>query len=191
MHAFHRFIIVNMFTIGCASAAMAAEAGGPLPAPAEPPSVAESHGFDFEFGDWLVSHRVKRPDGSWLTFDGTCTTRPLAGGLGNVEEHVFNKASGVTRGVAIRAFRPDTKEWAIWWIDGRNPHGALDPPVIGRFENGTGTFTSEGPLNGKIIRTRYLWSQITKTSARWEQASSDDSGKTWDTNWIMVFQRKE
>jgi len=30
---------------------------------------------------------------------------------------------------------------------------------------------------------------ITPTSARWEQASSEDSGKTWDANWIMEFRR--
>jgi hypothetical protein len=40
----------------------------------------------------------------------------------------------------------------------------------GRFVNGVGTFYSDGDINGKPVRTRYTWSQITKTSARWEQA---------------------
>ena len=39
------------------------------------------------------------------------------------------------------------------------------------------------------IRTRYIWGNITPTSARWEQATSKDSGRTWETNWIMQFQR--
>jgi hypothetical protein len=25
--------------------------------------------------------------------------------------------------------------------------------------------------------------------ARWEQAFSEDSGQTWETNWVMVFGR--
>lgn len=29
-------------------------------------------------------------------------------------------------------------QWAIWWVDSRAPHGALDPPVKGRFEKGVG-----------------------------------------------------
>ena len=59
-----------------------------------------------------------------------------------------------------------------------------------RFENGVGTFYSDSTTNGKTVRTRFTWSQITPTSARWEQATSDDAGKTWDTNWIMEFRRK-
>jgi hypothetical protein len=34
-----------------------------------------------------------------------------------------------------------------------------------------------------------MWSRITATSAHWEQALSSDGGKTWETNWIMEFQR--
>jgi len=26
----------------------------------------------------------------------------------------------------INAYDPEAGLWAIWWIDGRNPHGALD-----------------------------------------------------------------
>ena len=38
---------------------------------------------------------------------------------------------------------------------------------------------------------RLQWSAITPTSARWEQASSADDGKAWQTNWIMELQRVE
>jgi hypothetical protein len=107
----------------------------------------------------------------------------------NVEEHRFDRPGGVTRGVALRAYDAKTARWAIWWVDSRNPHGALDPPVIGRFEKGVGTFYSDGVVDGKAIRTRFVWSQITATSAHWEQAYSSDSGKTWVTNWIMDFRR--
>jgi hypothetical protein len=146
--------------------------------------------FDFEFGDWTVHHRVKRATtGEWFEFEGTANARPILGGLGNVEDCLFHRPGGDTRGVALRTYDPATAEWAIWWVDSRTPHGALDPPVKGHFEKGVGTFYSDGEMNGKPVRTRFIWSQITAKSARWEQAFSYDAGKTWDTNWVMEFQR--
>lgn len=154
-----------------------------------PGNLSGVHDFDFEVGSWRVHHRVRRANGDWFEFEGTCTDRPLMLGAGNVEDHVFKKPEGTTTGVGLRAYDPKTAQWAIWWIDGRDPHGALDPPVKGRFQNGIGTFYADGMLNGKPARTRFVWSKITATSAHWEQAYSSDGGKTWETNWYMDFTR--
>lgn len=148
------------------------------------------HDFDFELGKWRVHHRAKR-NGQWAEFDGTCTNRGLIDGSANVEEHTFFRTAGTSYGIAVRAYDPKTGTWAIWWIDGRDPHGALDPPVKGRFVDGVGTFYADSVVDGKTTRTRFLWSRITAKSARWEQASSTDLGKTWDTNWVMEFSRVE
>ncbi len=59
----------------------------------------------------------------------------------------------------------------------------------GRFVNGVGNFYADGEVNGRQTRTRFTWSQITKTSARWEQSFSYDAGKTWESNWVMEFKR--
>jgi len=148
-----------------------------------------AHDFDFEFGDWNVHHRVKRATGEWIEFEGTANARPILGGLGNVEDCLFHRPAGDTRGVAMRTYDPASAQWAIWWVDSRTPHGALDPPVKGRFEKGVGTFYSDSEINGKPVRTRFTWSAITASAARWEQAFSYDAGKTWETNWVMEFRR--
>lgn len=162
-------------------------------APPAPASSAQARGGDFAFqvGEWRVHHRVKRAGQTdWQEFEGECSDRAAMGGLANVEDNIFYRPEGVSRGLALRTFDPATGEWAIWWIDGRNPHGALDPPMKGRFVAGVGTFYADGELNGKPVRTRFIWSQITATSAQWEQAYSFDAGRTWDTNWIMQFRRR-
>jgi hypothetical protein len=193
---------MKTFRIRFAAGVLAAAMGSIAPAHSQDTSKSTQaaaanlsglHDFDFQVGGWRVHHRVKRPVDSqqWLEFDGTCSNRGLMNGWANVEDHTFNKPTGVTRGVALRAYDPKTAQWAIWWIDGRDPFGTLDPPVKGRFVNGVGTFYSDSTLDGKPIRTRFIWSRITPISARWEQAYSSDAGKMWETNWIMEFKRAD
>ena len=147
--------------------------------------------FDFLMGDWRVHHRIKRPlpNGQWSEFEGDCSERPLMGGRGNVEEHRFERPTGVTYGIAIRAYDPKTGEWAIWWIDSRAPHGDMDPPMKGRFVDGIGTFYSDSEMDGKPIKVRFIWSGARDGKPHWEQAYSVDGGKTWAVNWIMDFER--
>jgi len=150
------------------------------------------HDFDFMFGDWRVHHRTLKPGAHvWAEFDGTSTTRPIMGGAGNLEDNVLNPASGSYRASAVRAYDAKTAQWAIWWIDGRNPHGSLDPPVKGRFENGVGRFYSDYEQDGKAMRVRYTWTHASPTAAHWEQAASSDAGATWQTNWTMEFTRRD
>ena len=61
---------------------------------------------------------------------------------------------------------------------------------MGRFEDGRGTFHGDDELDGKPIRVVFRWTDITPTSARWEQAFSADGGKTWETNWRMTMTRE-
>jgi hypothetical protein len=177
------FILATLIVAATASAADSSSQAG------QSIKFTGPHGFDFEIGEWKVHHRIKRQD-RWIEMEGTCIDRPAMDGSANIEEHTFERPEGITRGMAVRAFDPKTGLWAIWWIDSRNPHVAMDPPMKGSFVNGVGTFYAEGPVNGQTIRTRFLWSHITRSSARWEQASSSDDGKTWDTNWVMEFARK-
>ena len=161
------------------------------PAPAtSPAAVGWLHDFDFLFGDWKVHHHVfKVALNAWVDFEGTSSIRPIMDGAGNLEDNVLAAPSGTYRAAALRAYDQATGQWAIWWLDGRSPHGLLDPPVKGGFVQGVGNFYSDDILNGQPSRTRYTWSRITPTSARWEQAFSSDAGKTWVTNWTMDFTR--
>jgi hypothetical protein len=154
------------------------------------PRAAGVHDFDFFVGEWRVHHRRLTPDGrEWLDFEGTACHRKLMGGEGNLEEHALDAPKGAYRAVALRSYDSKTGLWAIWWLDERRPSGPIGPPVKGRFENGIGTFYADYTHDGKPVRVRFIWSQITATSARWEQAYSPDAGKTWETNWIMEFRR--
>ena len=59
--------------------------------------------------------------------------------------------------------------------------------MIGSFQDGVGTFYADETFQGRPIKVRFLWKDITPTSHQWEQAFSADGGKTWETNWITRF----
>jgi hypothetical protein len=62
-------------------------------------------------------------------------------------------------------------------------------PMVGEFKDGRGQFFDQEAFQGRAILVRNGFSDITSDSSRFEQAFSDDGGKTWETNWIMTFTR--
>lgn len=149
------------------------------------------HDFDFLIGDWAVAHRRLRRrlagDDSWDEFAGACAMRPVIGGLGNVDDNYLELPDGPYRAAAMRLFDPSKRRWSIWWIDGRVLR--FDVPVHGGFADGVGTFIGEDSFEGRPILVRFTWSEITKESARWSQAFSEDGGNSWELNWDMRFRR--
>jgi hypothetical protein len=132
---------------------------------------------------------VKPLSGSdeWESTDGTLTCHNLFDGAANVDE-VDLPGFGF-KGISLRLLNPSTQEWSIYWVNSRNGQLAL-PPVVGHFdEHGVGEFFSEEEWEGREIRVRYRWSDITPNTARWEQAFSVDQGETWETNWDADFTR--
>jgi len=147
--------------------------------------------FAFQTGDWRVRHRKLRrrlaQDHEWIEFDGLCSAWEFMDGAANLDDHVFDDPQGPYRGASLRRLDPQTGRWSIWWWDSRRSE--LDPPVVGDFEDGIGRFETDDTLDGRPIKVRFLWSHITADAARWEQAFSPDDGATWETNWVMLFER--
>ena len=59
----------------------------------------------------------------------------------------------------------------------------------GSFEAGIGSFYAEEDFEGRPIRVHFLWTRTDTAAPRWEQAFSEDGGRTWETNWEMDFTR--
>jgi hypothetical protein len=158
----------------------------------EQPGVSGARDFDFFVGRWTVQHRRLKQrlaqSDEWEIFSGTCETRLILDGQANIDDNVIELPGCAYRAATLRAFDASTGTWSIWWLDARNPH-QLDPPVVGTFTNGVGTFYANDVLRGRPIMVRFVWSDIAEKSARWQQAFSDDAGKTWETNWTMDFRR--
>ena len=147
--------------------------------------------FNFLIGAWKVHHRSlkARLKGSteWGEFKGEMTCRKILNGLGNLDENFIYWNTGPVEAITLRLFNPASREWSIYWSTDRT--GILDVPMIGRFKDGIGLFFSQEIFESRHIYSRFIWSKITANSCQWEQAFSEDGGKTWETNWIMEFER--
>ena len=147
--------------------------------------------FDFLIGSWKVHHhmlkdRLKKST-EWLDFEGDTVVRKILNGVGNMDENLIHMPTGQVHAITLRLFNTQAKEWNIYWST--NKTGILDVPVIGKFKDGIGEFYSQELFEGRHIYSRFIWSKVTKSSAQWEQAFSDDGSKTWETNWVMNFER--
>ena len=151
------------------------------------------HDFDFELGTWRIHlKRLVHPltgSNDWIEFDGTSVTRKLWDGRAQIEQFETDGVSakgnggGHIEGLTLRLYNPESRQWSLYW--GTSKSGALSlPATVGEFKDGRGEFYDQEPFNGRMILVRFLWSGITPNSAHFEQAFSDDGGKTWEVNWI-------
>ncbi|MCW2879746.1 MAG: hypothetical protein JWQ95_3846 [Sphaerisporangium sp.] len=146
--------------------------------------------FDFLTGSWDVANRWRTDfldeTSEWEEFPAVSHASRHFDGGANFDEITF-QTKGFA-GLTLRLYDPERQEWSLYWSSKRT--GKLFPPVVGRFTDGRGEFYGDDTHAGKEIRARFIWSGITETSARWEQAFSMDGEKTWITNWIMDLTRR-
>lgn len=147
--------------------------------------------FDFEIGSWRTKLRllVSPLTGSneWVEYEGTSVVSPVLDGDANLVELDAQGPAGRIRGLSLRLYDPEAKQWSLNFSNIRT--GRLTPPVIGEFRNGRGEFYGQEQINGRTVLVRFVISDVTPTSARFEQAFSADGGQTWEVNWIAVDTR--
>lgn len=149
------------------------------------------HDFDFEIGTWRTRlSRLQNPltgSTTWVEYEGTSVVRKIWNGRANLVELDVSGPAGRIEALSLRLYNPESRQWSLNFSNVRG--GTLSPPTIGEFRNGRGEFYSQETLNGRAILVRFVISDITPTSCRFEQAFSDDGGKTWEVNWIATDTR--
>jgi hypothetical protein len=150
-----------------------------------------SRDFDFEIGTWKtqLKRRLRPLTGSneWAEYDGTSIVTKVLGGKANLVELDVTGPTGHIEGMSLRLYNPDARQWSLNFSNAAS--GTLTPPVIGEFKNGRGEFYGADTLGGRAILVRFVIFDVTPNSAKFEQAFSNDGGKTWEVNWIAVDTR--
>ena len=150
-----------------------------------------SHDFDFEIGAWKTQlRRLVHPltgSTSWVEYDGTTIVSKVWNGKANLVELNVSGPAGHIEALSLRLYNPDSHQWSLNFSNSAG--GRMGVPTIGEFKNGRGEFYDQEPLDGRAILVRFVISDITPNSCHFEQAFSDDGGKTWEVNWIATDTR--
>jgi hypothetical protein len=150
------------------------------------------HDFDFEIGTWKTHlSRLQHPlTGStkWVEYEGTSVVRKIWDGRANLLELEVDGPAGHIEALSLRLYNPESHQWSLNFAS--SAAGTLGaPPSIGEFKSGRGEFYDQEMLGARAILVRFVISDITPKSCRFEQAFSDDGGKTWEVNWIAIDTR--
>ncbi len=147
--------------------------------------------FSFLYGPWTIVHRRLRECMSgcteWDTFETQYEAWQLLDGAANMDRVTGQVDGKPFEGVSFRTCEKESGEWTIYWADIWNTE--LREQVRGHFESGVGVFYGTEVYGDVQYRMRFLWKDITSTTARWEQAYQHPETGEWETNWTMDFAR--
>jgi hypothetical protein len=153
-----------------------------------------AHDFDFLIGNWQARVLVLRDrlvgSTKWVEEDGISNHRKLLDTDANFEEFdaYSDELKKRNKGQTLRMYNPATHQWSIYLLD--LDKGELDtPPVIGQFNGNRGEFYNQDTYKGRAIFVRYVWLNVSPTSAHFEQSWSVDGGKTWEVNFTCDLTR--
>ena len=149
------------------------------------------HDFDFDIGTWKTHlSRLLHPltgSTAWADYEGTTVVRKVWNGRANLVELEADGPAGHFEGLNLRLYNPQSHQWSLNFANSNS--GTLSQPTIGEFKNGRGEFFDQETLGGRAILVRFVISDITPNSCHFEQAFSDDGGKTWEVNWMATDTR--
>jgi hypothetical protein len=191
---------LRTYLLACASILMlqpiqgSAQPNPSAPAPGAHQSPAKRdgrHDFDFHIGNWKTHvSRLQQPltgSTTWVQYDGTTVVSKVWNGRANLVELEVDGPKGHLELLSLRLYNPDSHQWSLNVASSQA--GVMNVPTIGDFKNGRGEFFDQETFNGRAVLVRFVISDITPDSCHFEQAFSDDGGKTWEVNWIATDTR--
>src|ERR1700722_12463309 len=199
MHLVMRCLVVCLAGCSLALHPLAASAQSKPEAGSSSPSIVRrdgQHDFYFSIARWRtrIPRRLQPLSGSdeWAEYNGTSIVRPIWNRRASLGETEAEGPAGHLQALSLRLYNPDSHQWSL---ASQSTGGtastptSLSVPTVGEFKDGRGEFYDTELYKGRNILVRNTWSDITPTSIRFEQAFSEDGGRTWETNWIAVDTR--
>lgn len=134
----------------------------------------ENHEFNFWLGEWDVY---------WADKQGVNRIESILDGA--VIQENFD-GDGLI-GTSVSVFSKEDSRWHQTWVD--NSGSYLD--FVGEFTDGKMILSRDGIVEGKAVKQRMVWYEITKEAFLWNWERSDDEGVTWRELWKIEYKRRK
>lgn len=163
------------------------------PAAAEQPtSRAGAHDFDFNLGQWHTSiRRIKDPFAAVpesVRLEGTVTVRPVWNGRALLEEIEADGPDGHWEGLTLFLYNPAARQWSQNYASAAT--GAFaSTPTIGEKRGDRIELYAQDTFNARAVLVRGTWSDIRPDSHTYEEAYSDDGGRSWHSVFLAHLTR--
>ena len=151
------------------------------------------HDFDFNFGVWRTHIRRLKPpvteSNDYIEMNGTVTVRKVWNGRAQLEEIEVDAPAGHWQGLTLFLYDPKAHQWSQTFVD--SAAGIISGGMIGAFKDGRGELYAREAIGGRSILVRGVWSDIKPDSHHFEEAYSDDGGRTWKSYFIADLTRTQ
>lgn len=151
--------------------------------PQKPCSSAEAKQFDFWVGSW----DLEWTDAKGNKASGTNIVNKILGDC-VIEENFSTGGQTPFMGKSNSLFDAASGKWKQTWVD--NGGSYLD--FVGEFAGGKMTLWREiVGKDGKKLKQRMIFYNITENALDWNWESSDDGGKNWKVLWKINYRRRK
>ena len=162
-----------------AAAAVVASLAAHGQAPAPGCDTPQHRQMDFWIGDWdaeYVQNGVKARSRNRIT--------KVLDGCAIFEE--FSGAPGMgLDGRSYSAYDRASNQWKQTWVD----NSGADLDFVGSEVDGNRVFAREFQRQGRTIKQRMVFRDVTRDAFKWLWQRSDDNGATWTTTWEIDYRR--
>lgn len=90
------------------------------------------------------------------------------------------------KGISVSAYDPPHNQWRQTWVDNQGAY--LD--FVGSYIDGKMILSRDAIVKDKPVKQRMVWSNISEGAFDWAWEQSEDDGRTWQTLWLIRYQRR-
>ena len=133
--------------------------------------------FDFWLGEWDVAWGENQHGSNRVV-------RILDGAV--IQENFDASPALPFKGMSLSVYSTQLQKWQQTWADSQGSYWNF----IGEYKNGEMVLATDDVIDGKPVKLRMRFYNITEQELDWDWERSEDGGQNWQLRWHIHYTRK-